>query len=61
MFHNQAQKFFENALIASMHPAAWIFARVKARQIKKHVHFGVNRMLWSDIPEAIICDMSQVT
>jgi hypothetical protein len=66
MFHNQAQKFFENALIASMHPAAWIFAWVKARQIKKHVHFGVDRVFLaivvrSDIPKAIICDMSQMT
>ena len=42
MIDNQAQKFFKNALIASMHPAAWIFARVKTRQIKKHVHFGVD-------------------
>jgi hypothetical protein len=24
--------------------AVWIFARVKARQTKKHIHFGVDRM-----------------
>jgi predicted regulator of amino acid metabolism with ACT domain len=47
-------------------PAVWIFARVKARQIKNHDHFGVDRMFLAivvrhPIPKAIIYDMSQMT